>query len=256
MAEGRHQQSSPMNVLPNAELRKLNQILGIIKDNQEDLSQRVAALEVSVRTSQGHNQPPSPTLGDTNGAAGVTGASPLPTSKDSQLSLQRDYETIKRGVEKVRLPEELLLLENNSGIKKEDCQNFNVVRSSPRYVETCIKILMEDSESVQEKLFTVLSAHIDFLQAEYAGIIVKGTFDQQTADTFKRLERNSMVFRGQALEHLRAAAEISAAQSAFQAKKPSRGPFNPFQRGRFTQGYRFDKGNIPRENNPATHDHE
>ena len=63
--------------------------------------------------------------------------------------------------------------------------------------------------------------------------MVKGTFDEGTAKIFKCLQKNTLTFRGDALNHLRSAAEISAARAQFTPSVRPRGSFNPrYQRGR------------------------
>ena len=49
------------------------------------------------------------------------------------------------------------------------------------------------------RIYTVLVAHLNYLQSEYAGLDVKGQFNSETANLFKCLENNSNQFRGETL---------------------------------------------------------
>ena len=136
-------------------------------------------------------------------------------------------------------------MESKQGIKKEDQGAINIVSRCAKYVETALKWLSSQDEENEDMahLYTVLKAQMQFLQTEYAGLVVKGTFDGETAKIFKCLQKNSLAFRGEALSHLRSAAEISAA----------RGQFNNTQqsgfRGRGPSGYRYQRGR-GRQNEP------
>ena len=63
------------------------------------------------------------------------------------------------------------------------------------------------------KLYTVFAAQMNYLQSEYASLVVKGQFDSETANLFKSLEKNNNQLKGETLENVRADAEISAAKT-------------------------------------------
>lgn len=63
------------------------------------------------------------------------------------------------------------------------------------------------------KLYTVFAAQMNYLQSEYASLVVKGQFGSETTNLFKFLEKNNNQFKGETLDNLRAAAEISAAKT-------------------------------------------
>lgn len=61
-------------------------------------------------------------------------------------------------------------------------------------------------------LYTLLVDHINSLQSDFTGLVVKGQFDKETTSLFKCLERNTNQFKPESLENLKTAAEISVAK--------------------------------------------
>ncbi len=84
-------------------------------------------------------------------------------------------------------------------------------------IQTAIRWLASQGATVSMQdltyLRTILKAEVNYIQGVCAGLLVKSTFDTDTALVYKVLERNWFSFRGESLEHLRNAAEISAARS-------------------------------------------
>ena len=124
----------------------------------------------------------------------------------------REFDSIKESLQRVKLPNELRLIDSKAGIPKEAQPTLAIISKSARFVETALKIV-SDSEFEVDDLFTVLKANINFLQSEYTALIVEGQFDQETAKLYKCLEKNSAMFSDEALGHLRVAAEISTAKN-------------------------------------------
>lgn len=203
----------------------------------------------------------------------VIGTDPLTVNTSDKASdIQREYECIKDSLNKVILPNELKLLEAKTGIKREDQPHLLALGKSARYSETCLKLLstFDDSANVQDltQIYTVLVAHINFLQSEYAGLVVKGQFDKDTASLFKCLERNTNQFTSESLDNLKTAAEISAAKSRFKPEgnigRGNRGrgtfyprrPFGTFRRGsyfpRYGSSYNASNNEVPRERDDGT----
>ena len=140
--------------------------------------------------------------------------------------IQRDFEIIRDSLQRVRLPNNLRVFDSKSGIKK-DCQpTLYVISRCARYTETAIKqlsVILNAQESGQHitsdqlrTLFTVLQAQTSFLQGEYASLIVKSSFDNNTAALFKCLEGNSGSFNERSMSNLRRAAEITGAANRAQ----------------------------------------
>ena len=55
-----------------------------------------------------------------------------------------------------------------------------------------------------------LDANIRYLQDEFAALLVKGRFDQTTAQYFRSLQRNNSAFDSQSLQNVRITAELSS----------------------------------------------
>ena len=78
-------------------------------------------------------------------------------------------------------------------------------------------------------LYTVSAAQIQFLQSEYASLVVKNTFDDETSRLFKSFENHSSAFNSQSLNNLRIAADLAAASArdlAFRGSSRGKGGFS------------------------------
>lgn len=124
-----------------------------------------------------------------------------------------------------------------------------MISQCARYTEVAIKqlnVLVSTHESGQpipndqlRTLFTILQAHISYLQAEYAGLIVKSNFDNSTASIFKVLEGNSGAFNERSMSNLHRAAEISGtANRAQQNNNRGSGQFSNYRGARPRGPYR------------------
>ena len=76
------------------------------------------------------------------------------------------------------------------------------------------------------------------LQDEFAALLVKGRFDQPTAQLFRSLQRNNSDFDSQNLQNVRIAAELSSAgrfatQTSNFSRNSFRGSFNNYRGGYF-----------------------
>jgi hypothetical protein len=193
---------------------------------------------------------------------------PFQAESDSQSNdVQREYECLKDSLVKVKLPNEVKLLENKTGIKREDQPHLLTISKSARYTETCLKLIstFKDNPSVDDisQLYTVLVAHINCLQSEYTSLLVKGQFDKDTASLFKCLERNTTQFTPDSLENLKTAAEITAIKGRVKTDNSNRGysrgrgytnyrRFGGFRRGGF--GYGGSRGFAPGSEIPKDRD--
>ena len=165
-----------------------------------------------------------------------------PFSPDSPASaeglvfseIQERYQSVKQSVDKVILPPHLKLHDSRSGVKRDDQPTLNVITKCARYVETIFKLLSQAKEAEPlelESLYTVLFANIKYLQEEYAALLVKGKFDDSTAQLFRSLQRNNSGFDQECIQNVRIAAELSSIGNRFQ-QAPRRGS-RPFRgRGR------------------------
>lgn len=162
--------------------------------------------------------------------------------------IQEQFNSIKSSVEKVVLPPSLKLADSRSGVRKEDQQTLNVVSKSARYIETVIKLLSrcDNSESATvdlQPIVITLLANIRYLQDEYAALLVKGRFDQPTANFFRSLQRNTSGFDSRNIENVRIAAELSGVNARRNNTGQSyennyRGSFRGSFTGRGARGYR------------------
>lgn len=89
---------------------------------------------------------------------------------------QGEFNAIRDSVQAIRLPSDLKLNDNRAGIKRVDQPLANVVSKSAKFVETSLKLLSSvDGRQVSQedihKLYSVLVAHIRFLQAEQSSYL-------------------------------------------------------------------------------------
>ena len=247
------------------------QKLGQIQIDQSEISHRLGALENSPKYTGNFSQSDSVSRDNSaNGtlhhdtSANVLGAhsdvqqQPVGPTVNSAADLQREFEIIKDSFARTRLPTELRVFDSKQGIKA-DCQStLNILSRSARFTETALKWFQQNTgadrrpgpgteatvlnEDQLGQLYVILAAQINFLQGEYAGLLVRSTFDENTSKFFKTLEKNTTVFSGQALDNLRNAAEIAAIQNRVQ-HQPATGRFQRGPFGRQWRGGRY-RGNF------------
>ena len=166
--------------------------------------------------------------GSTNQSTTLGAESALP------LNYSKEFDQIRERLAKVSLPSELKVNDNSQGIKNECRPTLKVISKSARFAETNLKQLslisarlqgteqnktVEVTEQELEALFTISTANIQFVQAEYANIVVKNSFDEETARLFKAFENHSSAFPDSSLNSLRVAAELSAARDRTQVQR-------------------------------------
>ena len=166
--------------------------LNNLQVEQETCNRRVERLEcknqINPFESESREIPPVD-----SGRSGIgAGLSPSTVQAGTEpTNYQREFECIRDSLNKVKLPNEFKLLESKTGIKREDQSMYSSITKSARYTETCLKLLASFEETVTAddlgQLYTVLVAHMNFLQSEYTGLVVKGQFDRETASLFKCL---------------------------------------------------------------------
>ncbi|KAH3807330.1 hypothetical protein DPMN_135667 [Dreissena polymorpha] len=121
-----------------------------------------------------------------------------------------------------------------TGIKRDDQQVLNILSESGRYVETVLKLLSRAQEGEDLDLYLIVSvllAHIQYLQEEFAACLVKWKFDEGTAQLFRALQKGTSGFANSCLQNVRVAAELSSIANRY----PSGGRYNSFRGG-------FDRG--------------
>ena len=159
-----------------------------LNTSMKSLSERVQKLETKEETpaaeqeSQGQDQ---------DGAAEHV-SSPHNPNVRASVDIQRDFENIKDSLSKVPLPTQYKVNDSSRGIKQEAKSTLSVISKCARFAETGLKIvavtqpLSEDEHTVTiekehfQKLFTIYAAQVNFLQGEFAGLVVRNTFDEET----------------------------------------------------------------------------
>ena len=99
---------------------------------------------------------------------------------------QGEFQTLKDSLSRLKLPSELKLNESRQGIQRAD----HVLTRCARYSETSLKLLstIEPGTIITaetlEQFFLINQAQIQYLQDEYASILVNSQFDTTTSELF------------------------------------------------------------------------
>ena len=141
-----------------------------------------------------------------------------PTDNSVFGEIQEKFNVIKSSVDKVILPTHLKLHDSRSGIKREDQPVLNVVGKCGRYIETALK-LISDTEEAKDvdigQIAIVLVANLKFLQDEFAALLVKGRFDNNTSQLFRSLQKSNSGFDEHSLQNVRVAAELTSISNRY-----------------------------------------
>jgi hypothetical protein len=90
-----------------------------------------------------------------------------------------------------------------------------------------------------QQLFIILSSEINFLQSEYAALVVKSTFNEETSRLFRSFDNNQAAFSPMQLQNVRIAADLASIQARHGL---SRGRARGRSCGYNSRGY-FNRGN-------------
>ncbi|GFR62032.1 hypothetical protein ElyMa_003573000 [Elysia marginata] len=167
-----------------------------------------------------------------------------PTEQIGAADIQRDFERIRDSLIRIPVPTGLKVNDSSVGIKQECRPALKILSKCARYGETGLKILSqiadEPGETINVKksdldsIFVTLAAEVNFLQSEFAALVVKSTFNEDTSRIFRSFENNQGSFSEASLQNVRVGAELAAAQSRFsQGHSQSRGSR---ARGRYRGG--------------------
>ena len=150
----------------------------------------------------------------------------------------QDIERIKESLSKISLPQELKLNDSAAGIKQDSKNVLKVLSKVGRYTETTLKQVsviaarnkIDNCFNVPEyelaNLFTLASGLMQFIQAEYAALVVKNTFNEETSRLFRSFENHASAFNSASLQNLRIAADLAASANATARDRGSRGRGN------------------------------
>ena len=222
------------------DIQKILEKLSNLQLSVNSINQRVDRLEsqeeeVSFPT---HSQNVDPTVGEptsdhirSNSQPTILG--PSAASSSTVADIQRDFERVRDSLQRTPVPDGYRVHDSAVGIKQECKQSLRLLSKCARYAETSLKIVnnvsvtnntVNISEGELNCLFTCLAAQINYLQNEFTSLVVKSTFDEETARIFKQFENNSSTFSDNSLRNIRVAAELSTL-STRQARRgnPTRG---------------------------------
>ena len=152
---------------------------------------------------------------------------------------------LRDSVSKVMLPPEYRMNDNKTGIASKDREQAAVLARSGKFIETSLKLIGEIQKAWQGDLADVASrlddltlcqtAHLRFVQEEFAGLQVAGQYGNQVKNVFKSLQRNTSNLNAEGIENLKTAVSIAQPQQTTTQGFQQRGSFQP--RCSFGRGY-------------------
>ena len=192
----------------------------------------------------------------------------------STTNYLREFELIRDRHSRIPLPQHLKLADSTTGIKNDSRPTVKVISKTARIAETGLKLLasaasfsaenytspsqggsytlrVRDLDMVAREIFaiatltdddlgalyTLFAAQIQFLQQEYASIVVKNTFDEETSRLFRQFENHTSAFSSSQLTNVRVAAELASisrrSDRGNRGRSESRGFFPAGQRRGF-----------------------
>ena len=239
-------------------LNEISEKLSAVLLRQEDLERRFGLIHRQVTSNVDSAESTPAARGNADRDADREHSIQLQGNCDSvdYSDLQGQFQSIKDSLQRVRLPPELKLSEQRRGVRANDKAQFNCVTRSARYIETALKVIATvgdggPSQDDLNTLFTILRAHMGYLQDEHAAIVVQGQFDPTTSRFFRALQSNTSGFTPASLECLRNAAAIAAVSnqqpqsSGHRGYQPSRG--RGFRRGQRDNYSSFTNRQFPQQ---------
>ena len=242
-----------------------------INSSVESLSSRVQKLEIDNTSPQVDSQPTRTDTRSTedderlnqngveiNNNNSQASVSPYSTTGAS-ADVQREYDRLRDSLNRVPLPKNYKVNDSAKGIGKEGRQTLAIISKCARFSETGLKVLAdlqpvsEDDNVVTlqkedlQKFFTVFAAQTNFLQGEFANLVVKSTFDDETSRLFRSFENNSAAFSDRSLQNIRLAAELASHTSVNQRSRgqgQSRSNWRGHRGFSFRGGYNFHNRNV------------
>ena len=208
-----------------------------LKSLLTDIQDRLLALEIKITVSQPEENVPGDDNLDLGPTAGATVVQPDPdlvgdpaevvdTCASHRLTndILKNFDRVKDCLAKVTLPSNLKVQDSTAGIKQDGKAALRIISKSARFAETSLKQLSVISARQQEDktvvvsdeelaaLFTLSAAQIRFLQSEFASLVVRNTFDEETSRLFKSFENHASAFNSSSIQNLRIAADLAVAR--------------------------------------------
>lgn len=219
-------------------LQEVITLLGDLRTSVDAIDNRVSNIEnvrpelpVGDNTRNNENQAPNDEgvvqaqAGANHGNDGNNGGSdvvqPTPNHMDEHQCandehIQELFRIIQDSVTRSRLPPDLKL-HDSGGVKRRSQPMYNIIRKCARYTETVLKLVSHiqiepanhTSSRALQDIHTCLVAEIKFLQEEYTGIIVQGSFGEEAGDIYHNLQKNTSVFTEDRLPLVKTAVELA-----------------------------------------------
>ena len=178
----------------------------------KELSERIYKLESATKTQSATADPievnelPSTELPP---SSGLHDHIPCTATHASAQEIQNAFAQIKQAHATIRLPQELSIPTERSGIARTEQPLANFISKISKYAETLARIIQKGDSLQLEDISTVVIALISTLQEEQSALLVQGHFDPTVSKFFRTLQRGSGL-SSEALEHLRTAATIAS----------------------------------------------
>ena len=154
--------------------QQLTDLVGKLVDAQLSTDRQIKVLcDTLVQNAQ-------PVCGTTGPAADNTTSPATPSGPDLQALAKQIGDKYKS----VSLDTHHRLHEERTGIRRDDQKQMNIISKGGRFLETAFKILQSETSadgslaaSRVNELYTILSAHLAYLQDEYGVCFVQSLWD-------------------------------------------------------------------------------
>lgn len=173
-------------------------------------------------------------------------------SASPRLDIQREFESVKDSLSKVLIPPHLKLQESSAGIRQDSKQILRIISKTARFAETGLRQLslvigrdkdkdgsLKISERELQNVYTVFAAQQSFLQSEYSALVVKNSFDEETARLYRQFENHTSAFNSTSLNNLRIAADLARDKVSSTRRSSSNVRGGPFSFNRHNRFPRF-----------------
>ena len=204
----------------HARLKRLEDQAGLETEKEEKFSD-------SESDTRGETQPSQVLAGQAN-VRPRPGPEPIPAPPRMQAfrgpventseSWRQDFDSIKESLSRVRLPNDLRLSDNKSGIPSKDREHAAILSKCARFMETSLKLLSEIQDnydkldlvaSCVDQIYITQVAGVRYLQEEFNALQVGGQYGMHMKQIFRSLQKNTSQYTPETIENLKTASIIT-----------------------------------------------
>ncbi len=112
--------------------------------------------------------------------------------------LLRDYDQLKRSLERVQVDKEITFTRDRTGVKRVDHRTYNIIAKCANFAETIIKIVQNTdpqqiTENTLNNIFLCGAAHLGYLREEAANLFIKGEYGTEADRLYRGVQKHSPI---------------------------------------------------------------